>query len=322
MEDKVNQHFLPKLYLKGFASDESTSHIWEYQRYRPYAPGKDRRVKYNPVLISLRLAGAEYGTYAYSKPDGTLDFNTYEDALEQLEKPADSVLFKLRNHQPIDEKDRQIFAAYMITTILRVPARKEVADDIFPKVLDEEVPKVIARIKQELSETNPLNTVALARRIALLIQCHKLLKEYRRDGLPREMELQGVVNSAMPRVLEAISSMRWQFLIAINNKRFVTSDNPVHTFKGGIGLSKPYSELVFPVSSHVAFLGTFRRDLGDYLLATASQVDEINRRVVANATKYVYSSRNDQGLISLFNRPFHQFTLFYPAPELTSDVLV
>jgi hypothetical protein len=52
MQDKLNHHFLPRFYLKGFADESDTSHIWEYQRGRAYVPGRNNRDKYNPVFIS------------------------------------------------------------------------------------------------------------------------------------------------------------------------------------------------------------------------------------------------------------------------------
>src|SRR4030095_8932100 len=88
MQEKHNHHFVPRLYLKGFVPESAASFIWEYQRGRTYVPGKHSRNKYNTVLVSLSKAGAAEGAYANPLPDGTVDYNTYEDALERLEKPA------------------------------------------------------------------------------------------------------------------------------------------------------------------------------------------------------------------------------------------
>jgi len=114
VETKYNQHFLPRQYLKGFACDNDGSLIWEYRRGRTYFPGSINRDKYNPVRTPLSKAGASLGEYAYELPDGTIDFNTYENALEQLVKPADAVFTKIRNLQPVTESDREVFAAYRL----------------------------------------------------------------------------------------------------------------------------------------------------------------------------------------------------------------
>src|SRR6185503_16996699 len=258
MQDKLNHHFLPRFYLKGFASETDISHIWEYQRGRAYVPGKSNRDKYNPVLISLRKAGAAFGEYAYPRPDGTIDFNTYEDALEQLEKPANSVFDKIRNLQSIDDSDREVFAAYMVTMTRRVPARKELVKEQFPLVLEKQWQRITDEIESAISQADPLDTGRIALLTARLDASRQIIETYRQNGMPREMELKTIVDSAMHSVLDAMMSMRWQFLIAPEGHRFVTGDNPVHTFKRGIGFSKPYSELTFPVSSRVALLGTYR----------------------------------------------------------------
>ncbi len=317
MQDKLNHHFLPRFYLKGFASETDTSHIWEYQRGRAYVPGTNKRDKYNPVLISLRKAGASFGEYACPCPDGTIDFNTYEDALEQLEKPANNIFDKIRNLQPIDDSDREIFAAYLVTMTKRVPARKELVKEKFPLVLERIWQRITGEIENTISHVDPLDTGRITLLTARLDACCQIIETYRQNDMPREMELKTVVDSAMPRVLEAIMSMRWQFFVAPDGHRFVTGDNPVHTFKGDVGLNKPYSGLTFPVSSRVILLGTYRNVRQDYFPATVQLLKEINRRVIATATTYTYSSRNERWVVTVMGKNFHRFNLTYPAPELS-----
>lgn len=322
MQDKLNHHFLPRLYLKGFASETDTSHIWEYQRGHPYVPGTNKRDKYNPVLLSLRKAGAALGEYACPRPDGTIDFNTYEDALEQLEKPANSVFDKIRNLQPIDDSDRGVFAAYMVIMTRRVPSRKELVKEQFPLVLEQQWQRITEEIESAISQTDSSDTGRITLLTARLDACRQIIETYRQNGMPREMELKTIVESAAHRVLEAMLSMRWQFFIAPDRHRFLTGDNPVHTFKGGVGFSKPYSELTFPVSSRVVLLGTYRKVRQDYVPATVQFLKEINRRVIATATNYAYSSRNERWVVTVMGKHFHRFNLTYPAPEVSDPVKV
>jgi len=322
MPDKRNHHFLPRCYLKGFASEDDAHHVWEYQRGRSYAPGPVSRAKYNPVLISLRKAGAALGEYACPRADGTIDFNTYEDALERLEKPADSVFNRIRNLQPIDDSDRDILAAYMVMMIKRVPARKELIRDKFPEVLEKQWELITSEIEEVRAQVDPTDETGLATISAKLEACHKIIEIYRQNGMPREMELKTMVESPMPRVMDAIKSMRWQFVVAPNNDSFVTGDNPVHIFKGGVGLSKPYSEVTFPVSSKVALLGTFRDVTQGYLTASDQLLKEINRRIIATSTTYVYGSGKWPWVITVMDKEIHEFNFIYPAPELLSRIRV
>jgi len=92
-----------------------------------------------------------------------------------------------------------------------------------------------------------------------------LLDEYERNGMPRELQLRTIVESDMPQVRMAMLSMTWQFFVAPDDHIFVTADNPVHTLKGGVGFTKPYSELTFPVSSRVVLVGSYRDVQAGYL---------------------------------------------------------
>lgn len=320
MSDKLNHHYLPKFYLKGFVSESDISGIWEYQRGRTYRPGRTNRVKYNPALVSLQTAGASMGEYAYARSDGTVDYNTYEDALERLEKPADAVFNRIRNLQPIFASDREILVAYMVMMMKRVPARKGVINEQFPPVLEEQWRKITAEIEQEYIRTDPTDESAIKLIAAKFKACQRIIEEYRQNGMPPEMALKTMVDGPMPRVMDAIGSMIWQFVVAPDNGGFVTGDNPVHTFKGGVGLNKPYSEIVFPISSRVALLGTFRDVATGFFPASDQLLKEINRRVVANSTTYVYSSRKEPWIIKVMDKIFHRFNLIYPAPELTSQI--
>ena len=136
------------------------------------------------------------------------------------------------------------------------------------------------------------------------------------------MELNSMVESQMARVVDKMRSMSWQFYVAPDDNRFVTSDNPVHTFKGGVGFSRSYSELTFPLSSRVALLGSFRKVREGYLPAPTQLLKEINRRIIAAATSHVYSSRKERWVVTVLKKELHRFSLAYPAPELRSAIEV
>jgi|GEM_PF-2368360 hypothetical protein len=322
MPNKYNHHFLPRLYLKGFACDDDASHIWEYQRLRDYLPGRNNRDKYNPVRISLAKAGAALGEYAHARPDGTVDFNTYENALEQLEKPADIVFNRIRNLQPISDSDREVFAEYMALMTRRVPARKDLVGAQWPQVVEAEEENIRELFETALSEVDPRDGKRIEVLQNNLRTALEILEGYRHNGMPREIELRTIVESEMPQVRAAMLQMKWQFFVAEDYDRFVTGDNPVHTLKRGVGFSKPYSELTFPVSSGVALVGTYRDVRPGYITAQSELIKEVNRRLIASAKKFAYSSRNRKWVATIMKKAFHRFNLFYAAPELSEPLLV
>ncbi len=322
MQEKYNQHFLPRLYLKGFACEADSSHIWEYRRLRDYSPGLNNRRKYNPVRIPLSKAGAALGEYAYTRTDGTTDFNTYENALEQLEKPANVVFEKIRNQQTITDSDRQVFAKYMTLMTRRVPARKDLVADQFPSVVEAEKANLEDLFANALSRVDPSDEETIAVLQNNLADGRTLLDSYKCNGMPREMELRTIVEADMPDVRAAILRMTWQLFVASDDDRFVTGDNPVHSLKGGVGFTKPYSELTFPVSSRVVLIGSFRNVRPGYVPAKSELVKEVNRRLIATAKTFAYSSRNPKWIVTIMKKNFHRFNLFYPAPELSAPLVV
>jgi hypothetical protein len=322
MQDKYNHHFLPRLYLKGFACNGDPSHVWEYRRSRDYSPGSNNRTKYNPVRISLSKAGAALGEYAYTRPDGTTDFNSYENALEQLEKPANVVFNKIRNQQQIDENDREIFAQYMALMTRRVPARKDLVEEQFPRVVEAEKVHIKDLFENALSRVEPSDVQLIELLKNNLKRALQQLDGYKENGMPRAIELRTIVEADMPQVRAAMLRMTWQFFVASHDDRFITADNPVHTLKGGVGFTKPYSELTFPVSSRVVLIGSYRNVQPGYVPAPSELVKEVNRRLIATAKTFAYSSQNRKWVVTIMKKSFHHFNLFYPAPELSSPLAV
>ena len=94
-QPKRNHHVLPRLYLKGFAIKNDQPHIWVYKRGEPYNPGKGK-ITNNPYHRSIDDAGAELDFFADPKRDGSTDFETFENIMESLEKPANTIFAKLR----------------------------------------------------------------------------------------------------------------------------------------------------------------------------------------------------------------------------------
>lgn len=321
MQSKFNQHYVPRQYLKGFACDRDSSHIWEYDRARNYFPGSNNRAKYNPVRISLAKAGASLGEYALQRSDGIVDFNTYENALEQLEKPADAVFAKIRNQQDVSNSDREILAAYMATMTRRVPARKDLIAKTFPSVLEDEERRITELLQDAIARTDLADIDRIQVLKGRLEECRRIFETYKQNGMPREMELRTMVEADMPRVRAAMLSMTWQFFVATDDERFFTGDNPVHAIKD-VGFSKPYSELTFPISSLVALVGTYRQVSTGYLPASSEMLKEVNRRIIASAKTFVYGARDRRWILTIMQKNSHRFNLYYPAPELSGSLVV
>src|SRR5436190_18089011 len=129
---KRNHHVSPKLCLKGFVIKKDEPSIWVYTRGRPYNPG-DNKTENNPYKDVIKSAGVERDFYADPKEDGTQDFETFENILESLEKPADPIFQKLRAHQPITNEEKRVFSSYIILMYRRVRSGRTKVKELLAK---------------------------------------------------------------------------------------------------------------------------------------------------------------------------------------------
>jgi Protein of unknown function (DUF4238) len=174
------------------------------------------------------------------------------------------------------------------------------------------LPELLSRLDQLIAAADPadikrLESLRKQREIALTT-----IEEYKRSGMPRAIELETLVASEMARVCRAITAMRWQFFEAPDGKMFLTSDNPVHWFRGGVGLRMPYSELVFPISSKLALVASYRDVPQGFVAVNGQAVNEINRRVASQALEYAYGSSAASWALSLLKKNAHRFEVLYP----------
>src|ERR1051326_332073 len=116
---KRDHHVLPELYLKGFVIKEDEPFIWVYKRGEAYSPGRGK-ITNNPYINSIRRTAVERDFYAYPSEGGRKDFETFENRLEELEKPANPIFAKLRSHQTITSQEKRQFSTYVVQMHRRV----------------------------------------------------------------------------------------------------------------------------------------------------------------------------------------------------------
>jgi hypothetical protein len=325
MTDKHVHHYIPKKYLRGFAAVGEKSLIWEFSRDEPeFEPGR-KRGRNNPALISLeKLAGAERDGYAYAKTDGAIDSNFYEDKLAGIEQRHNGVIDKIRNREMITAGEKEDFTKYIALTLRRVPARKNTTPRLWLDVVQDfkrnRLPGLLDRLDELIAAADPTDNERRDRLTEQRRMAVTLIEEYKRSGIPRKIELDTLVDSDMKKIRGAITSMRWQFVKAPPDRYFVTSDNPVHIFKGGVGLRTPYSELVLPMSSKCALVASYRDVREGFVPGNGQVVNEINRRVVSQSVRYAYGPRADAWILKLLRKTFHRFELLYSYNDVGGEL--
>jgi len=97
------------------------------------------------------------------------------------------------------------------------------------------------------------------------------------------------------KILPILGERTWSLIIAPpDGPEFICSDHPVTINwkfgrKGLIGLGLRETEVFFPLSRSAGFYGTFENSLKEVVHAKIGNVATMNRRVVFNAEKHVFS---------------------------------
>lgn len=113
-ESKKNHHVVPKLYLQGFADHNDM--VWTYLKNdpqkKPY-PQKPKNVAIERYFYALHLN------------DGTIDTNTFEDALADIiETPAADGLKAIKAGNIPSHDDRQRLSLLFGFMLVRTPKYK------------------------------------------------------------------------------------------------------------------------------------------------------------------------------------------------------
>lgn len=277
---KRKHHELPKLYLKGFCKD---SFLWIYERGRPYSPGKNTH-KFNPYIFGVNQI-AEKDRYALAKPDGTWDFETYENCLEKIEKKSNNILHKIRSQEPISLNEKEIFTEYILNLFKRTRERE----------------KRVSQIINNNQQTHQLKNTVLS--FALNGQFETARKysdvqEYLQSDYVEKLILFESMLCLYPNLHQTLKSMSWTFYVATSDSYFVTSSAPV-IFDRSFGLS--VSPLLFPISKNVALIATHDKgtDL-EYINTSSDETLMINFYTIIEA-QCAYSPKPESWVWDILN---------------------
>jgi hypothetical protein len=267
----MGDHYVPQYYLKGFSAAKEEL-LWVYDKL-------DRR-KFRTQVKNIANEN-----------------RFYSPAIERylanvIEGPANSVLKAIREKNLLTDDDKRLLAEYMAVMWKRVPQGKQLFRDTAPAVAQ----KLSARYDSDLdtvASSEPDKAAFVVKRRA---EIGEIIKKYSEDP-PKDIWLDIIPPERSPHVVAAIKTMTWTFLTFEEEPAFLTCDNPLFYFRS-IGVGNPDSEISFPISCHVTLLATWRSDLcQDYMPVTQQIVKEINRRTASNASRYVYSGYDKDGIL-------------------------
>lgn len=236
----ISHHYLPQVYLRRFTLRENKKLLWEFNK-------SDGTV----IESTPKKSGCEDYYHAFKKQDGTLDTESIESDLGQIETKIDVVYKAIRMRRPLTEAEWRAFHVFAGSMSVRVSAFIGNFHEFASKVFDHSfeiiktTPEFVKR-SHELgvpSERLP-NVKAAADRDFSLLMCLQ----------------------AMETPIQLFSKMNWQFAQTSAPAHFITGDNPVFHCNPDRnpssifppGLADKDIEITFPLSRTTCAVGAWR----------------------------------------------------------------
>jgi hypothetical protein len=295
-------HYVPVFYLNGFIDPDTHPYIWVYQK------GSFEVLKLRP-----ENCGFEKDYYSFVNPSGKRDSDTIEYAFSSLESGVAPIFEKINNEGFPDEKERVALSFFLACAMTRVPS--------FRNAIEASVAAVVGKFAMAMASNSEAWRAMLIRyeeetgeKInipAEELQNFVLSGEYDLTTNP-EVSLQMMVlaHDFAP----VFYHMRWRFLKASEDFRFLTCDSPLylcdpthdHRSQFGVGLACKNAEISFPISREIALFASWNGREG-FEEVRDQRVRDINQRTVISATRFVYSSQERRG-IGRFVRRYEDFS--------------
>ena len=107
-----------------------------------------------------------------------------------------------------------------------------------------------------------------------------------------------------PLMVRTLLEMTWRITRTDSSSGFLTGDNPMF-FHKTYGLRKAEAEITFPLSSRVALHGSWDGPKGALLFGEAEPplIKEINRRVIANADRFLFFHKESDWVWKVASKP-------------------
>jgi hypothetical protein len=264
----MGKHYVPRAHLRRFQAENNPGFVWMYDK---------KTGRFAEASVSKVAQEADF----YSQE--------VEIALaEVVEAPGNACIDKLLRQERLDNAERTQLSLYMMTMATRGPRQRRKSLEHAPEALESVISDTRKEIEDWIQES-PDDVERAQSRLKELDAVHERFSK----ELPQQVLDQIHTPFWSERTVDCLHNMAWHILPAPPSMYFVTSDTPAHFFEG-LGVGNPDSEFTFPISTSFALIGEHRRSWGTTFEKPHAQfAKEVNRRVLANAERFVFSPRPD-----------------------------
>jgi hypothetical protein len=278
---KKRHHYIPVFYLNGFTGSDGA--LWVYDK-------EDK----GPFASSPEGIAYERHYFSFTTPTGEKDSETVENWMAALEGESDKVLNKVISQTILTEDERKTFACFVASMMTRTPNNR---NNIQQSTADiaKHLNIRVASDKDAFEQMVRNYEKAAGKKIEMSIE------ELRQFAVNPENYTVSVDSeyaismalSLIEKLTPVFFKMKWLFLKAPNDCKFLTGDNPlsytdVTQGRNLAGLNNKNIEVSLPLSRDICALGGWR-DKEGYVEVKKRIVKELNRRTVMTSKKFVFA---------------------------------
>lgn len=286
------QHFVPKGYLRAFASPKGSEMVCVIN-----VP--DRRV----FTTNMENVCVEKDYYAATLKDGSKT-TELESHLAKLDGVFADIVRKIADGEELSASDRYDFSTFVATQHLRTPEMKEFASKAIGSFADH-LAKVTASDPKHFHATWDAMVKATG------FETDEDPEEIRQLMLSGEIKGEGTHAASvalglapLPDVAEICFRMKWTFFHTRIGNQFLTCDNPVGFFHPWLltpgspppGLIHKDTNLHLPISPSVYAIGGQKMKHG-YAELPKDKIREVNQFTVLRAERQIVLPYEDPALI-------------------------
>lgn len=287
MSKTRNHHYLSQFYLRGFTKSGGTK-----ENLCVYDKSQNKYFKSSPRNIA-----SQRDFNRISHPENP---NVIEDELAKVEGVL-SVSFReiIEKKNYPNEKQFNHVVNFITLAALRNPKMRNLFDDFYKKIADKLMMLTMASEERYLSQC--LQAGIKEEDMIPYDKQKAFVEDKSRYTLEINQEVHITSELQILDNLNDILLERHWYLIVTNEEvgEFITSDYPVSlislvdTGPYGVGFGLKKTEVVFPISKHLVFIGVFEEyeNVDKTIFATKKLVESINARTFQFANQQVYSTR-------------------------------
>jgi hypothetical protein len=283
-DEKKNQHFVPRSFLRGFAIDSEDNLIWGYDKKYSKCTGK-RSIN--------KICSLDY-YYEQLKPDGSKT-QMLEDGFQTIETPAIEIIRNLSTSQKLSLDDKSCLAFYIGLLLTRGPSFRDGVHEIHKHSAE------IMLQKEYESGRLPEPPEILKKHIVN----NDITSVVKTVILPH-VSLQYMFDSANS-IGQSLCNKKWDIYYIKNSEFFVTSDTPVifepinPKINQAVGPANIESLVLCPITKKMLIVARpyYKSDCSgfEFMPVKDGMVGKLNEFMCLNAQRFVYASEQSQELL-------------------------